>query len=518
MHPSILTAIPISAQVLLAAVPENVSTFEPLGWLTPQVNLSYARGISPDGTVIVGYSVLAGDSQALPFRWTRQTGMVSLGLPADASDAYATAVNADGSVVVGECTLSNVMNGREAWRWSSASGFVRLGDFEGGNIGSGAVGVSDDGATVIGTGNKNATAAGFIWTSHTGLVELPAIPGGSGWTRAHAISPDGLLVAGSSGSAAVGPGAPSFALEAAVWFNGADPFGLGGLESGGNWSAANAITPGGQVVVGTVVASSSSRPCLWSQDQGLVVLATNGGAALDVSDDGAVVVGYTRPTNQGDIAFIWTAEKGRRPLTTALTQDYGIDMTGWSIQRATGISADGQVIVGYGSLASQGGLQAVRIVATRPGVCCFGEVCVDDVTEQDCNSSGGLFLGFGFQCATVDCTSVGACCFACASAPAEPCPNASGIAASCVVMAQPECEALSGVFGGAGSSCASACGCRGDLNGDGATNAADFSVMAGQFGAGVPDCRARDEGDLNCDGVVDASDFVILAGDFGCSP
>ena len=56
--------------------------------------------------------------------------------------------------------------------------------------------------------------------------------------------------------------------------------------------------------------------------------------------------------------------------------------------------------------------------------------------------------------------------------------------------------------------------CAGDINGDGMTNAADFTVMAGNFGAGPGMTRAQ--GDLTGDGFVNAADFTILAGDFGC--
>ena len=56
--------------------------------------------------------------------------------------------------------------------------------------------------------------------------------------------------------------------------------------------------------------------------------------------------------------------------------------------------------------------------------------------------------------------------------------------------------------------------CAGDINGDGFTNASDFTILAGNFGATVP---PHTSGDLNGDGLVNSSDFVILAGDFGCS-
>jgi hypothetical protein len=55
--------------------------------------------------------------------------------------------------------------------------------------------------------------------------------------------------------------------------------------------------------------------------------------------------------------------------------------------------------------------------------------------------------------------------------------------------------------------------CSGDINSDGFTNAADFVILAGNFGASV---SPNTNGDLNGDGLVNSSDFVILAGDFGC--
>jgi hypothetical protein len=55
--------------------------------------------------------------------------------------------------------------------------------------------------------------------------------------------------------------------------------------------------------------------------------------------------------------------------------------------------------------------------------------------------------------------------------------------------------------------------CAGDINNDGDTNAADFVILAGNFGASV---TPNTSGDLNSDGLVNAADFVILAGDFGC--
>lgn len=56
-------------------------------------------------------------------------------------------------------------------------------------------------------------------------------------------------------------------------------------------------------------------------------------------------------------------------------------------------------------------------------------------------------------------------------------------------------------------------GCAGDANDDGATNAADLSVLLAQFGQGVAPGTG---GDVNGDGVVNSADLSVLLGDFGC--
>jgi hypothetical protein len=57
--------------------------------------------------------------------------------------------------------------------------------------------------------------------------------------------------------------------------------------------------------------------------------------------------------------------------------------------------------------------------------------------------------------------------------------------------------------------------CIGDANDDARTDAADFIVLAGSYGAPVP---PGTPGDFNADGIVNAADFTILAGNFGCAP
>lgn len=57
-------------------------------------------------------------------------------------------------------------------------------------------------------------------------------------------------------------------------------------------------------------------------------------------------------------------------------------------------------------------------------------------------------------------------------------------------------------------------GCAGDVNGDGAVNGADLSVLIGSFGSSVTPGTG---GDLNGDGMVNGADLSVVIGGFGCA-
>ena len=68
--------------------------------------------------------------------------------------------------------------------------------------------------------------------------------------------------------------------------------------------------------------------------------------ARAVSADGSVVVG-----GDGGLidAFIWDPINGFRNLQSALTNEFGLDLSGWDLASATGISDDGMTITGWGT-------------------------------------------------------------------------------------------------------------------------------------------------------------------------
>ncbi len=70
--------------------------------------------------------------------------------------------------------------------------------------------------------------------------------------------------------------------------------------------------------------------------------------AYGVLADGSVVVGMSKSA-LGNEAFIWDQTNGMRSLQDVLVNDYGLDLTGWTLTSAWGVSANGLSFVGYGT-------------------------------------------------------------------------------------------------------------------------------------------------------------------------
>jgi probable HAF family extracellular repeat protein len=325
--------------------------FEPPPDVPPTI-ISEALGVSWDGQVAVGRSPTATSAEA--FRWTSAGGMVGLGsLPGSAtgSSSEAYAASADGSVVVG---YGQGASGSEAFRWTAASGMVGLGDLPGGIFSSSAHAVSDDGSVVAGS---SASASGYEalrWTQGGGMVGLGDLPGGRFESEAFGMSADGSVV--------IGYGTTDSGRESFRWTEATGMVGLGHIVSTvGNWESCRAVATSadGRVVVGTDIAADLQNQAFrWTQEEGVVGLDRgpfDGTGACDCSADASVVVGTGGWLQLiGDdlywinAAFIWDVEHGSRKLQEVLEQDYGLDLTGWWLISAEGVSADGSTFVGVG--------------------------------------------------------------------------------------------------------------------------------------------------------------------------
>jgi probable HAF family extracellular repeat protein len=176
-------------------------------------------------------------------------------------------------------------------------------------------------------------------------------PGSSTVSSAWGTSADGGIIVGETG---VEVGRQAFA-----WSN---PGGMTPLEpfpGEGNWDRATALSLDRSVIVGVGNHGSfvgNTQAFRWTVADGYVGLGDLPGgsfqsAATDVSADGSVVVGSSRTDSMVGLrteAFIWTEATGIKKLQDTLENDFGLNLSGWTLTEATSISADGRTIVGTG--------------------------------------------------------------------------------------------------------------------------------------------------------------------------
>lgn len=338
--------------ITLKCFPQQAS-FQGLGDLPGGKFESVAHGVSADGSVVVGDGMTASGKQA--FRWTQSIGMVSLGNLADSSFKKSRAYNTstDGKVIVGSGDIGSDWNSSQGFCWTRDSGMVRMGSLHGSSRFE-VWAVSLDGSVVVGDGGNQA----FRCTQKNGFTELGVLPGRSS-SRAVSVSADGSVAVGSSYNL------PSWDNEQAFrWTQSEGMVGLGFLP-GSSYSFANAVSPDGSVVVGTSSDSSGFPGFRWTQSTGIISLGhlpgRNTTHPFSVSNNGSIIVGSSFIDRSHGTAFIWDSTHGMRSLQSVLLTDYGLNLIGWNLQSANGISPDGKVIVGWGTNPS-GQQEAFRVV------------------------------------------------------------------------------------------------------------------------------------------------------------
>jgi uncharacterized membrane protein len=307
---------------------------------------SRAYAVSADG------SVVAGDSSG-GFRWTQGSGIQPIGAGA------ARAISADGSVIAGS-------SGGDAIRWTQGTGAVSLGP----STYSG-LGISGDGSIVVGNiRHSSSFYEPFRWTQGTGGVGLGHLDGNPpGEWAARAISSDGSVIVGTDWS-------PIWGTMAFRWTESDGMSQLSGQPTGFKTDEATAVSTNGSVIVGYVRDYSGNilEAYRWTPGGGVQLLGDlpegdYSSVAWGVSGDGNYVVG-DGTVGQYSIdyeAFLWDPIHGMRNLKDLLENEHGLDLTGWTLTSARGISADGNTIVGYGQNPS-GQEEAWHAVIPEPAV------------------------------------------------------------------------------------------------------------------------------------------------------
>lgn len=226
--------------------------------------------------------------------------------------------------------------------------------------------VTPDGATIVGYfENADRDDEPFIWTHETGLIGLGLTPGAR---RGFAVSitPDGSAIAGWMDE--------DFGI-AFVWTEETGYRMLEEYEQGPRLSEGFDLSDDGAVVVGRM----GSDPGFWSRDGHAVPIPFFGGMrdgyALACSGDGGVIVGEMN-SGTDRRAFIWDEANGTRELREALQSEYGLDLAGIELERASDISRSGNVIVGIGHYEGQAADFAWRFVVPTPPTAGLGLVLV----------------------------------------------------------------------------------------------------------------------------------------------
>jgi probable HAF family extracellular repeat protein len=353
-----------------------VPNFQGLGFL-PGGNVPYstAGAISRDGQTVVGTSTEGSNFSV--FRWTPAGGMTAVGItrPTTSGD-MAAGVSDDGSVIVGEHSVG-FGGQRYAYRFTPGGGIQNLGTLPvpgnpGGETNSRATAVSADGSVVVGQSDGAGATGGwryqaFRYTPAGGMQGLGYLSAGGTTSDAADVSADGQVVVGSSEYAST-----SNAYHAFRWTPTGGMVSLGDLPGGTDTSFAAAVSSDGNVVVGNSRSAGGREAFRWTQAGGMVGLGDLPGGtfdsyALDVSDNGVVVgVSNTTGGQSGFEAFIWDQANGMRRLQTVL-EGQGLNLAGWTLTNVAGISADGTTLAGSGINPAGRAEAWVAVLVPEPG-------------------------------------------------------------------------------------------------------------------------------------------------------
>ena len=330
---ALVTLMPVAAQADTAPAD---TAFTDLGTLG---SYSVAYAISADGSTVVGASDPGSTSG---YYWNVIDGMVGLesliGAPGDCA-AAANAVNADGSVIVG---YGNDGSTDQAVRWDNGVISVLTNGYA---SDAEATGVSADGTVIVGNRDNAGTNEAFIWT--TGAGTMSVLSGVSGESWAYAVSADGVYTGGSMDN--------SGTQVAMRWSSGGGAELIGTLATPTAESAIYALSANGSVATGYSYNGATYEAFRWENGVGMEGLGTLTPTSMSfgqaISADGKIITGQNI---DGGVytAFRWTASDGMQSLTSILDAHH-VDYTGWELNDARGISADGKLIVGAGTFGGE---------------------------------------------------------------------------------------------------------------------------------------------------------------------
>ena len=333
-----LTAVLALASVSAFATPPN---FVPTGVLE-----MIPTSMSDDATIIVGVGIFGAPN----LYYTEAGGASVIG---DGCASGLTAISGDGRTVLG-CNV-DAQGNENAAKWLGGTSWLDLGSEAGampcGTLLSGAWGVNQDGSLGVGLLWRaqvcHANAGTWDLINGGPATVLPSIITGPA-TRANAVNADGTVIVGWQDQA-------TGERNAAKWVNGVPEF-ITNSDGSFNGEAQGVSADGKFIVGGNYKYTGFNAPAwLWQEGKGVspIGVSTHGAnkgnfTALDVSDDGKVVVGFVQKGQFKEKAFIWRSNSGAAYLDQFLS-NHGVTIPpGWTLSVASIISPDGHIIYGWG--------------------------------------------------------------------------------------------------------------------------------------------------------------------------
>ena len=314
---------------------------------------TYTQGVSSDGTTSVGSSYLGS---AYKIVGTTYTALANL---AGGTTSTATAASSNGSKIVGYAVDNNSVYQAVLWNGAGAPSLLDSGATY---AYSGATGISSTGSTIVGylnTGTPNLDDAFYFRTGT--ITSLNSFFAGQA-SRAAGVSADGNLIVGTAGDYLPGPSvANGFIFNintSALTIVDASAHLPAFATAGLTLTQLNAISGNGLVTVGyaysDTVSSTPSDALAFSRTSAgtYAALGKLGGVfswsiARAVNSTGSVIVGQSLNAANKSEAFVYQ--------TGAMT---GLGFLGTGDESdATGVSADGTVIVGYSRITPGGAVR-----------------------------------------------------------------------------------------------------------------------------------------------------------------
>jgi T5SS/PEP-CTERM-associated repeat protein len=318
-------------------------------FVLPDTNQSFLSDMSANGKYIVGhFGERLRDGYVRPFLWHADTDSFTY---FDDNSVHLIAVSNNGMVAGGA-------GGPSAFRWTPESGFLDLGD-----LGLGAVDISNDGSVIVGVGiNEEGWGYLFRWSESGGIEDMGFMTEIRHGHQTQAVSGNGVVVIGWAMVEVDSElGGTYTTTEGFKWDGAYTRLGFLASNLGHLFSKAWGVSFDGSTIVGESIGDCiddgsvcRSKAVVWKNGGPPMPLPMLDGyetsTALAVTGDGSLVIGTMGFHTTGSEAVIWESDGTVRFIRDIIENDYGIDLSEWypTTFIATHISDDGKVIMGRG--------------------------------------------------------------------------------------------------------------------------------------------------------------------------